>query len=123
MTKLLIPNLKYSLRGLLLVFISGFLSPSTHAQKNAQNLITVTFHDATIQEFVEEIEAQTDYFFYYDISLFDSLRFNFTANKEPLSSVMDRAFANTSFNYAVGPHDEVFLTKEALIQTNLTATL
>jgi hypothetical protein len=123
MTRLLIPKSKYTLRCLLLVFITGFLSPSAHAQKNAQNLISVTFHDATIQEFVEEIEAQTDYFFYYDISLFDSLRFNFTINKEPLSSVMDRAFANTSFNYAVGPHDEVFLTKEALIQTNLTATL
>ncbi len=115
--------MKYSARRILLFLSLGFLSPALHAQKNAQNLISATFHDAPIQEFVEEIEAQTDYFFYYDISLFDSLRFNFTVNKEPLSAVMDRAFANTSFNYAIGPHDEVFLTKEALIQTNLTATL
>jgi hypothetical protein len=115
--------MRYSVGSLLLVIFLGCFCPALHAQKNAENLITATFHDAPIQEIAEEIERQTDYFFYYDASMFDSLRFTFSVNKEPLSSVMDRAFANTSFNYAIGPHNEVFITKEALIQTNLTATL
>jgi hypothetical protein len=115
--------MRYSFGCLLLFIFLGSFSPELKAQKNAQNLITVTLHDAPIQELVEEIESQTGYFFYYDISLFDSLKFNFSANREPLSAVLNLAFANTKYNYAIGPHDEVFLTKEALIQTNLLATL
>jgi hypothetical protein len=115
--------MRYSLGCFVFVIFLAAYSPVLYGQKNAQNLITATFHDAPIQEFVEEIESQTDYFFYYDLSLFDSLRFNFSVSREPLSSVMDRAFANTNLNYAIGPHNEVFLTREALIQTNLTATL
>jgi len=95
--------MRYSAWCLLLVIFLGGFCPELHAQKNGQNLISVTFHDAPIQELVEEIESQTDYFFYYDISLFDSLKFNFSVSREPLSTVLDRAFANTSFNYAIGP--------------------
>ena len=123
MTKLLTTDMRYPAGSLLLVIFLGCFCPALHAQKNAGNLITATFHDAPIQEIVEEVERQTDYFFYYDASLFDSLLFTFSVTKEPLSSVMDRAFANTNLNYAIGPHDEVFLTREVPIQTNLTATL
>jgi hypothetical protein len=104
-----------------LIFLMAFFCPEIHAQKNPQNLITGTFHDQTIKEFTEEIESQTSYFFYFDISLFDSLRINLIANKDPLSMVMDQAFAKTDFKYSIGPHSEVFLTKGAFVQTNLSA--
>ena len=35
--------------------------------------------------------------------------------------VLDQAFAKTDFKYSIGPHNEVFLTKGAFVQTNLTA--
>ncbi len=105
----------------LLVFVTALFCSGLRAQKNPLNLITGTFHDQTIKEFTEEIESQTNYYFYFDISLFDSLRVNLVANKDPLSSVMDQAFAKTDFKYSVGPHNEVFLTKGAFVQTNLTA--
>ena len=109
--------------GLLMIIIfANFYSPALHAQKNAKNLISVTFHDAPIQELTEEIELQTNYFFYYDISQFDSLRFNFSVSGEPLGAVLSRAFANTDFFYSIGPHNEVFLTKITAIQTNLTVS-
>jgi TonB dependent receptor/CarboxypepD_reg-like domain/TonB-dependent Receptor Plug Domain len=98
-----------------------FFCPGIQAQKNQQNLITGTFHDQTIKEFTEEIESQTSYFFYFDISLFDSLRISLVANKDPLSLVMDQAFTKTDFKYSIGPHNEVFLTKGVFVQTNLTA--
>ena len=114
--------MKFILSGLLCFFPLIFLSQQLHAQKNQQNLITGTFHDQTIQEFTEEVERQTNYFFYYDISLFDSLHINLTANRDPLSYVMDQAFAKTDFKYSIGPHNEVFLTRGSFVQTNLTAT-
>src|SRR5450631_2158430 len=104
----------------LLIFLMTFFCPEIQAQKNQQNLITGTFQDQTIKEFTEEIESQTSYFFYFDISLFDSLRINLVANKDPLSSVMDQAFAKTDFKYSIGTHNEVFLTRGVFVQTNLT---
>ncbi|MEO6962325.1 MAG: hypothetical protein ABIY90_10170, partial [Puia sp.] len=46
------------------------------AQRNPQNLITGNFHDLNIEQFAEELESQTSYYFYYDISVFDSLKIN-----------------------------------------------
>jgi len=122
MIKSLTINMGYRAGFLLVIIFANFYSPALHAQKNAQNLISVTFHDAPIKELTEEIEMQTDYFFYYDISQFDSLRFNFSVSREPLGAVLSRAFANTDFFYSIGPHNEVFLTKITGIQTNLTVS-
>jgi CarboxypepD_reg-like domain/TonB-dependent Receptor Plug Domain len=108
--------MKYS--ATLFIFICCFCS-GVQAQKNAQNLITATFHEAGIREMTEEIESQTNYFFYYDITIFDTLRVTFSVSKEPLTAVLDKAFANTSLVYSIGPHNEVYLTKETSIQTNL----
>jgi hypothetical protein len=105
----------------MLIFSLVCFCPELHAQKNELNLITGTFHDQTVVEFTGEIEKQTAYFFYFDISLFDSLRINLTANRDPLSTVLDQAFAKTEFKYSIGPHNEVFLTKGSFVQTNLTA--
>ncbi len=102
----------------LFIFICCFCS-GIQGQKNAQNLITATFHEAGIREMTEEIESQTDYFFYYDITIFDTLRVTFSVSKESLTAVLDKAFANTSLVYSIGPHNEVYLTKETSIQTNL----
>jgi len=106
---------KYFLTGL---FWLAIYLPSLHAQKNPQNLISGDFKDLTIQDFTKQLEQQTSYFFYYDISLFDSLRITLSADREPLSVVMDRAFSKTDFTWSVGRHDEVFLTMGTYIQTN-----
>ena len=105
----------------LLMGCLGAFSPKLIAQKNAQNLISGTFNDLTIQEFTEEIEQQTDYYFYYDVTLFDSLRITLSVNKEALSVVLGQAFIKTDYNYSIGPHNEVYLTRLATVQTNLTA--
>ncbi len=102
----------------LFIFICCFCS-RLQGQKNGQNLITATFHEAGIREMTEEIESQTDYFFYYDIAIFDTLRVTFSVSREPLTAVLDKAFANTSLVYSIGPHNEVYLTKGTGIQTNL----
>jgi hypothetical protein len=93
--------------------------PSLYAQKNPQNLISGDFINLTIQDFTMQLEQQTNYYFYYDVSLFDSLRFTLKTDHEPLSIVMNRAFSKTEFTWSVGRYDEVFLMKGTFIQTNL----
>src|SRR5450755_2248207 len=104
----------------MLVSCLVWFCPGVQAQKNPQDLITGNFHDLTIREFVEEIEKQTNYFFYYDDTdtLFDSLRVSLSVNKESLSTLLDQAFAGTDFKYSITSHNEVFLTKFSTVQTN-----
>ncbi|MDP4251965.1 MAG: TonB-dependent receptor [Bacteroidota bacterium] len=106
----------------LFFFLVG-LSFEVSAQKNPQNLITGNFHDLTIEQFTQELESQTGYYFYYDISQFDSFRVNMYVEKAPLSTVMERAFSNTDFHFAIDRHMQVFLTSKAIVQTNLNANL
>jgi len=87
------------------------------AQSPRPRLITVKLDSARIGELVEAVESQSDYFFYYDTASFDSLRITLQADREPLGALLDKAFANTDYHYAIGPHDEVFLTRQATIQT------
>jgi hypothetical protein len=89
-------------------------------QKNPQNLISGNYRGVSIEEFVQDLESQTNYFFYYDVSKFDSFRVTVLAVREPLSIVLDRAFSNTGFYYSIDPHQQVFLTKDVVVQTNLT---
>ena len=107
----------------ILVFIMStvFLCHDLQAQKNGQNLITGDLHDLNIREFTEQIEQQTDYYFYYDSSLFDSLRITISVSREPLSSVLEKAFVKTDFNYSISPDNKVFLTSGMVVQTNLIA--
>jgi hypothetical protein len=106
---------------LLLFICLAFSWSNLQAQKNVENLITGNFQNLTLREFTEQIEKQTNYFFYYDASLFDSLRISISVDKEPLGPVLEKAFEKTDFNYSIGPDDKVFLTKLAVVQTNLTA--
>ncbi len=96
------------------------VSLESPGQKNPQNLISGNYRGATIEEFVTDVESQTNYFFYYDVSKFDSLRITLYANRESLSAVLDRAFSKSGFYYSIDPHQQVFLTKDAVVQTNLT---
>ncbi len=89
---------KYFLAGL---FWLAVCLPSLYAQKNPQNLISGEFRDLTIQDFTKQLEQQTTYFFYYDISLFDSIRFTLKADREPLSIVIGQGFFQNRF-YMVG---------------------
>ncbi|HEY2350847.1 MAG TPA: carboxypeptidase-like regulatory domain-containing protein [Puia sp.] len=110
---------KYFLTGLFWLAINIL---SLQAQKSPQNLITGEYKELTIQDFTKKLEQQTAYFFYYDISMFDSVRFTLSADREPLSIVMDRAFSKTDFTWSVGRHNEVFLTRGTFVRTNLSAT-
>ncbi len=107
----------------LLVACAGLFNQELHAQKNAQNTISGDFKDLTIQDFIRELKQQSDYHFYYDPILFDSIRFTLSVDRESLTAVLDRAFSNTSFKYSIDSHNQVFLTKDVIIQTTLTDQL
>jgi len=102
------------------LFFSGMLlllSLEGHAQQK-DNLITGNFHEVTFHEFVEKVEAQTDYHFYYDASQFDSVSITISIANAHLQAVLDQVFHNTQWHYTIDKNN-VFITKGFTLAAHL----
>ena len=92
-----------------------------YCQQTTVRLISVNFQQATVEQFVTVLEAKTSYHFYYEPALFDSLKVTMQLDNKPVETVLDTAFKNTDFHYAITADGEVFLTKGREIQPSLAA--
>ena len=90
-----------------LLFFSGFIA----GQKTTKDIVTADFHGVTIDQFAQELEAKTGFHFYYDVSQFDSLRITLTVTEQPLSKVLEQAFAGTDFFYSIDEKNRVFFSR------------
>jgi hypothetical protein len=99
----------------LLLFI--LISSSAFGQQ--RNLINGNFSNLTFTKFVDAIESQTDYHFYYDPLYTDSLTINIEVENKPVNRVLDAAFAGTNFHYAIDQYNNIFITHLREILTRL----
>ncbi|HEY5327235.1 MAG TPA: STN domain-containing protein, partial [Mucilaginibacter sp.] len=90
------------------------------AQQNNIKQISVNFQNANAEQFVSELESKTGFNFFYDPIKFDSLRVTLNVTDKPLETVLDMAFGNNDFHYAI-IHQQVFLTKGRILQPHLAA--
>ncbi|MFT3825765.1 MAG: TonB-dependent receptor [Chitinophagaceae bacterium] len=103
----------------ILFFILSFLLPVFASAQQAPK-VSAELSDVTIAVFVQTMEQQTDYHFYYDSVKFDSLRINLSASNLPLQKVLELAFSNSEYHYALDEaNKQVFLTRNFIIKTNL----
>jgi len=103
----------------LIFFLSLFFCKLSLAQVAGSRLITVDFQQAKIEQVVTDLESKTGYKFYYDPALFDSLRVTLQVSQQPIDRVLDLAFKNTRFQYAITDQQEVLLTRGRAVQTAL----
>ncbi|HVG15092.1 MAG TPA: hypothetical protein VM935_09030, partial [Chitinophagaceae bacterium] len=90
------------------------------AQENTAQLIRGDFRGVTIDEFIRQVEAKTNYHFYFDPKHFDLLILNIEAKDITLDRLLKEAFKSSDYNYAIDGN-RVFLLKGAAIKTNLSA--
>jgi hypothetical protein len=95
------------------------LSQLIFAQDTARKVISVSLMKAGINTFVVDIESKSGYHFYYDAAQFDSLSVTIQGNYKTVDDILDIAFKNTGFTYAITPQHLVFLTKGRAISTRL----
>jgi len=93
------------------------------AQQATPPLITIELKEVTLDKFVQELEAQTSYRFFYNAAEFDSLRVSLQVKEMPLATVLTEAFRNTHYKFAVDGQNHVFLLKEREIKTELPTRL
>ncbi|MBS1600282.1 MAG: carboxypeptidase-like regulatory domain-containing protein [Bacteroidetes bacterium] len=91
------------------------------AQKKTPALITADFRNASMEQFVSELEKQTGFRFYFDPTTADSIRINFSITSQPLEKILDQAFAGSDFFYLVDDDGEVYITKGKKIGITTTA--
>ncbi|WP_114939787.1 TonB-dependent receptor [Mucilaginibacter endophyticus] len=102
----------------LLSFCFLILIKLSYAQQGQVKSMSVNFQQATIEQFVTELEAKSGYHFFYDPMQFDSLKVTLQVTDKPIETILNQAFKNTGFNFAI-KQQQVFLTKGREIQTGL----
>src|SRR5882762_3407510 len=98
-------------------FFFALVSSTALAQQ--RNLINGNFSNLTFTKFVNAIESQTDYHFYYDPLYTDSLTINIVVENKAINRVLDGAFVGTNFHYAIDQYNNVFVTHVREIFTRL----
>src|SRR6185312_6403023 len=87
--------------------------------QNSPRLIDVDFKQAGISQIVTALKLKTGLAFYYDPAQFDSLRVTLSMSQKPLNAVLDKMFENSRYHYVITSQEEVILTKNSRIITEL----
>jgi len=106
------------MRHYLLIFLI-LATFTTSAYGQTVKPITGNFIDVPFSQFVQEVETQTGYHFYYDPSQTDSLKITHRADNQPLDKAMAEIFESTDLHFSLDDHGHVFITKGAVIYTTL----
>ena len=98
---------------LLLVFCACCLKASS------QTLFNIDADSMRFENFTQLIEANSNYFFYYDTAQTNKLSITIHAKAQSLESILDKIFTNTEFHFAIDDNNHVFVTGSVAIQTSL----
>ena len=82
-------------------------------------LFTGTFENAKLPDFFQQLEAASDYFFYYDSVQLDSFRITLSVQNQPLQSVLEKAFAGTDIYFSIDAEQHVFVTRHLQVLATL----
>jgi len=96
------------------LLLFGFTARSQNRQ-----LITGDFTGLHFQKLAQEIESQTDYYFYYDSAETDSIRINLRADHLSLQQVLDTVFKGSDLHYMIRDEKYVIVSNHYTIQTSL----
>lgn len=101
-----------------LISCTGFMLLFFCCQAQENKKISGQFEGITLQDFFQRIEAQSNYFFYYDKLQTDSITVSLTAKDETVEQVLEKALKNTGLLFSVD-NSRVFITKGIKLVTTL----
>lgn len=110
---------KQVLTALLFIFFLILCERSLAQEK----LITANFKGLSIAQLVADIESKTDYRFYFDPVISDSLKIDQSFTSQPIEEVLRKSFLNTPYNFAVVDGNRIIITRESTIYTRISDEL
>lgn len=101
------------LRRVLLVAILFFVSSAyTHASLS-QDEISINVKDVTIEKLFEEIQAKSEYIFFYKTEIVVGRpKVSLSSNGESITKILDRALQGTNLAYSINQRQVVIYQKE-----------
>lgn len=103
---------------LVLLWIMG--GTVAFAQTSTEPRISGFFPGVSFQRFVDRVEEDTPYQFYFRSEEIAGLTVNLQADQSQLSDLLDAIFQNTDMKYSFGPEYAVFVSRGQKLQTQLT---
>ncbi|MBO9703153.1 MAG: TonB-dependent receptor [Sporocytophaga sp.] len=91
------------------------------AQDAEKDTISGDFINVTFNEFVRRIESNTSFKFYYSSEVGDSINVNISVSEKHLNDVLAAIFNNTKYFFAIDHRRNVFISKEAPVETFISA--
>ncbi|GAA4435323.1 carboxypeptidase-like regulatory domain-containing protein [Ravibacter arvi] len=91
------------------------------AGQSKKDLVSGDFLNLGFSQFIEDLERQTGYTFYYEPDDFDSLQVTMQVKNQPLHTVLAALFQDSAFRFAIDPANRVFITRTAAVITFLPA--
>nr|WP_294946661.1 carboxypeptidase-like regulatory domain-containing protein [uncultured Mucilaginibacter sp.] len=104
----------------LLSFCFLLLSGTLVAQQGNSQPISGSYQNATLEQFVTDLEAKAGVHFYYEPAKFDSLRITFTLTGKPIEAFLAQAFNGTDSHYTIIKQN-IFLTKGKILRPHVIA--
>lgn len=106
-------------RLVLLGYLTSWLANTGMAQTKAAPLISGDFSQVRFSQFVQIVENQTPYRFFYNSADTDSLIVNLRADKQPLPALLKQLVDGTRLSYAIDNQYQVYITAGRPIRTQL----
>ena len=91
----------------------------TQAFSQQDKLISVEFRNQPFNQLVIELEQKTEYRFFYNPAVVDSLVVAVSASNKSVSEILDEVFRNSAYRYAIDENRYVYITLQEPILTEL----
>ncbi|MGC4038265.1 MAG: TonB-dependent receptor [Chitinophagaceae bacterium] len=102
-------------------FVSCILLLLACQEMIAQNkqLYNVNSEKIPFQKFLENLEVQTEYHFYYSDPELDSSYVTINVKEKTLEEILDQVLTGSNFHYSIDQRNNVFITKGSPVLTSL----
>lgn len=81
--------------------------------------VTVDYKQVLLKVLLPELEKQSGYRFFYDVTLIDSIKVDISVKNELLDKVLNTVFANIDIHFSIDSDKNIFITNEVLVKTTL----
>src|SRR5215472_8147052 len=99
--------------------LQALLVFSINAPAQVKKLVSGDLSGASFSQFVQVIESQSDYHFFFKAEQVDSLTISIQFKNQSLATVLDLVFRGTDLHYAIDDQHHVFVIKKYKIETEL----
>ncbi|WP_080057680.1 TonB-dependent receptor [Spirosoma aerolatum] len=89
------------------------------AQSLPEKPISGDFSNLRFDAFVERIEMQTPYRFFYNPAEVDSFLVDIRVENKPVRTILQQVFNGSRYNYAIDAQQRVYVTVDRVIRTDL----